>query len=170
MDKRFRKIKDRTKKRQWLAGMLTLFVLLMVWSCSESDCSLNGQSSIRFVFVNSRNGAVVSLFDSLTVTALSTDSVLLNRERGINHITLPLNYTGETTTFVLHYTRFLRDTLRITHENYPHFISLDCGISMYYQLKDISYTTMLIDSVRLINPEIDDNEKDNYRIYYTPDE
>ena len=139
-------------------------------ACSESDCSLSGRPSVRFAFVNSLDHAPVSLFDSLTVTALGTDSVLVNRERGIDHLTLPLDYSAGTTTFVLHYSRFLRDTITVAHTNHPHFISIDCGISMFYHLDGLEHTSILLDSIQLVNPDIDDNEKNNYRIYYTPDE
>ena len=46
---------------------------------------------------------------------------------------------------------------------------MDCGISMFYTLKEVQYTTYLLDSITLVNPDINDNEKDNYHIYYTPD-
>lgn len=138
-------------------------------SCSENDCSMGGRPSARFTFINSKNGGIINLFDSLTVTAFGTDSILLNRGKAINHITLPLSYVDHETTFVLHYTSFLRDTIWVTHENFPHFISMDCGIDMFYQLREIRYTTLLLDSISVVNPDIDDNEKENCRIYYTPD-
>ncbi|RGN47360.1 MULTISPECIES: DUF6452 family protein [unclassified Bacteroides] len=152
----------------WGTVLLLLFIFNFI-SCSENDCSLGGRPSVRFSFMNSKTHAIVNLFDSLTVTALDTDSILLNRGKGINHITLPLSYVNEETTFVLHYSRFLRDTIWVKHENYPHFISMDCGISMFYTLKEVQYTTYLLDSITLVNPDINDNEKDNYHIYYTPD-
>ncbi len=165
------KIQETTGRQQSLIGMLLLsFFILTLTGCSENDCSLGGRPSARFAFIDSRTNTRVSLFDSLTVTALGTDSILLNRLKGIDHITLPLSYVGDTTTFVLHYSRFLRDTIEVFHENYPHFISIDCGVSMFYHLKDVNNTSILIDSIRLVNSDINDNEKDNYRIYYTPDE
>lgn len=144
-------------------------ILSCFLSCSENDCSLGGRPSARFTFLNSKNGKVINLFDSLTVTALGTDSILLNRGKAINHIILPLSYVNQETTFILHYTRFLRDTIWVTHENFPHFISIDCGVSMFYHLRQIQYTTFLLDSILLVNPDINDNEKENCRIYYTPD-
>ena len=153
-----------------LAVCLVALLPLAFSACSDSDCSLGGRPSVRFAFVNSLNRAPVSLFDSLTVTAFDTDSVLVNRERGIDHVTLPLSYSASTTTFVLHYSRFLRDTITVMHTNHPHFISIDCGISMFYHLDGLEHTSILLDSIQLIDPDIDDNEKNNYRIYYTPDE
>lgn len=171
MKKLLPKIRIKTRTRQFLTGSLLLsFFLFNLTACSENDCSLEGRPSVRFAFIDSRTNARVNLFDSLTVTALKTDSILLNRLKGINHISLPLSYISDTTTFILHYSRFLRDTIEVFHENYPHFISMDCGISMFYHLKGIDNTSILIDSIQLVNPDINDNEKDNYRIYYTPDE
>lgn len=171
MKKLKHKIREIIGRYQNLFGILLLsFFIFNLIACSENDCSLGGQPSVRFAFINSRTNTRVSLFDSLTVTALKTDSILLNRLEGIDHITLPLSYVSDTTTFILHYSRFLRDTIEVFHENYPHFISIDCGINMFYHLKNADNTSILIDSIRLINPNVNDNEKDNYRIYYTPDE
>lgn len=147
----------------WIGAWL----LVALSACSESDCSIEGQPTARFSFFDSRTHSQVSLFDSLTVTALGTDSVLLNREKGIDHLSLPLSYTESTTRFVLHYTHTLRDTLTVSHLNRPHFISMDCGISMFHTLEHVAHTTVLIDSVCLTNPDINDHEKENYRIYYT---
>lgn len=165
------KIREIIGRCQNQIGILLLsFFIFNLIACSENDCSLGGRPSARFAFIDSRTNTRVSLFDSLTVTALETDSILLNRLKGIDHITLPLSYVSDTTTFILHYSRFLRDTIEVFHENYPHFISIDCGINMFYHLKKVDNTSILIDSIRLVNPDIDDNEKDNYRIYYTPGE
>lgn len=146
---------------------LSYLFLFLMSGCSESDCSLGGRPAARFNFIDSKKHTLVSLFDSLTVTTLGTDSILLNKVKAINHITLPLNYVEKETTFILKYNRFVYDTLWVEHENYPHFISMDCGISMFYHLKNVKYTTNLIDSIALRNPDIDDNEKENFQIFYT---
>lgn len=160
--------KSRFRSKPFTSALaLSCLFLFLIYSCSESDCSLGGRPAVRFNFIDSKKHTQVSLFDSLTVTALGTDSILLNRVKAINHITLPLNYVEKETTFILKYTRFVHDTLWVEHENYPHFISMDCGISMFYHLKNIRYTTNLIDSIALRNSDIDDNEKENFQIFYT---
>lgn len=157
-------------KMKGIVFILFFYAIIFCFpSCSENDCSLGGRPSARFTFLNSKNNKVISLFDSLTITALGTDSILLNRGKSINHIILPLSYVDQETTFILHYTKLLRDTIWVTHKNFPHFISMDCGISMFYQLREIQYTTFLLDSILLVDPNINDNEKENCRIYYTTD-
>ena len=164
--------KTQSSFRLILQGLLFIGLLvcsLLAGSCSGSDCSLGGEPMLRFTFINSRTHAPVKLFDSLSVTALDTDTILINRDKHIDHISLPLSYTAPQTTFVLHYSRLLQDTIRLTHENSPHFISTDCGIAMFHKLTNITYTQILIDSIRLVNSDVNDYEKENYRIYYTPD-
>lgn len=143
---------------------------ILMEACAENNCSPGGQSVVRMTFINSLTKEPVTLFDSLTVTALGTDSILINRDSHIDHLSLPLSYTDNETHFVLHYNRILRDTINLTHENIPHFISTDCGVGMFHKLTNLSYTQILIDSIRLVNSDVNDYEKENYRIYYTPDE
>ena len=37
---------------------------------------------------------------------------------------------------------------------------------MYYKIEDLNYTTHVLDSVTLVNPEINNEEKKNFNIYY----
>lgn len=161
------------KKKQYRWKIVFLYLIgLGLAGCSESDCSLGGRPSARFGFYDSETGKLVTLFDSLSVITPITadeDSILINKDKQIDHITLPFNYVGEETMFVLVYTRDLRDTLWIEHENIPYFTSMDCGISMFYQIKGVRASTNGLDSVILRNPEINDNEKENFQIYYTTD-
>lgn len=41
--------------------------------------------------------------DSLTITALGTDSIILNNQKKVHTLMLPLRYTSDTTVFILWY-------------------------------------------------------------------
>lgn len=38
---------------------------------------------------------------------------------------------------------------------------------MFYQVENINYTTNSLDSVVIVNPDINNEEKKNFNIYYT---
>ena len=88
-----------------------LLALCTMGACSENDCSLGGRPSARFNFLDSETNKLVSLFDSLTITSLGTDSILLNRGSAINYVTLPLSYVATETTYILKYTKDVHDTI-----------------------------------------------------------
>lgn len=139
----------------------------VITACSESDCSIGGRPAARFNFLDTESLEQVSLFDSLTITSLGTDSVLLNKGKALKYVALPLSYVATETTYILQYTETEHDTIWLEHENTPHFISMDCGVDMFYTIKNIRYTTWVLDSIVIRNADINDTEKENFQILYT---
>ena len=156
-----------SKNNFFSAFVVVLLGVLLLSACSENDCSLGGRPSARFNFIDAESKKQVSLFDSLTITSIGTDSILLNRAKSINHVTLPLNYIATETTYILKYNRELHDTIWLKHKNIPHFISMDCGVDMFYEIDSVGYTKHGLDSIVLRNADINDTEKENFQIYYT---
>lgn len=97
---------------------------------------------------------------------LKTDT-LVNRQYGADHIQIPFSYTEKEDTFFLMYSKRLRDTLIVKHDNTPYFISMDCGTVMNYSLIEISSTNYLIDSIQILDKEVTNTLKENVKIYFT---
>jgi hypothetical protein len=57
--------------------------------------------------------------------------------------------------------------LVLTHRNIPYFINLDCGTMMFYEVTGAETTTRMLDSLVITNPNIDNYEKENFKIYFT---
>ncbi|MBO5000829.1 MAG: hypothetical protein J6C58_08370, partial [Bacteroidaceae bacterium] len=76
-----------------------------------------------------------------------------------------LSYTDRTT-YVMHYSETLRDTIQLTHKNIPFVSDIECGSMMFYKVEQVAYTTNVLDSVTLVNPDINNEEKKNFNIYY----
>ena len=66
-----------------------------------------------------RDSVVGIAWDSLTVTAFGTDSVIINRETSVHAVSLPLRYAEETTVIVLHYTDAYKDPASQEHALLP---------------------------------------------------
>lgn len=137
--------------------------------CSESDCPLTTTSVARFEFLDSKTHVPVSFNNGVTVDGivqkgdtLLTDTVF---NQAKSYMSLPLSYT-EKTTYVMHYSETLRDTIELTHKNIPFVNSIDCGAMMFYQVEGLRYTTNVLDSIKILNPEINNEEKRNFNIYY----
>ncbi len=154
---------------------ITIFIttLLMLCNliagCGESDCSLTTVSVARFDFLDSQTGKSVAFTNGTTVTGIATIADTLNVDTVFNqaksYMAVPLSYTDKTT-YVLHYTELMRDTIEVTHQNIPFVNNIECGTLMFYQIESLRYTTNALDSVTLINPNVTNEETTNFNIYY----
>ena len=138
-------------------------------SCSESECPITTLSLARFDFLDSKTHAAITFTNGTTITGISVvegevlEDTLFNLAQ--SSMSLPLSYT-HSTTYVMHYTETLRDTIEVTHKNIPFVSDIECGTMMFYEVEGLRYTTNALDSVVLINSEITNEEKKNFNIYY----
>ncbi|MDR3119554.1 MAG: calcium-binding protein P [Mediterranea sp.] len=138
-------------------------------SCAgESDCSVAGRAML-WSSVYKLDGATVAdgMLDSLTVTTLPADIILLNKAENVTRFGLPLRYTSDTTTWIFHYGAQISDTVVIRHTNTPEFVSMECGYEMKQAIVGISYTRMsLLDSIRITNSGTNTNETKNLELFF----
>jgi len=144
-------------------------VLSFLPGCGDTNCPLTTIALARFDFVDSHTHAPVSLTNGATVTglvmvndSLDVDTVFNQAQ---NYMSVPLSYTNRTT-YVIHYTELMRDTIEVVHKNTPFVSDIECSPMMFYQVEEIRYTTNALDSVTLTNPNITNEEKTNFYIYY----
>ena len=149
--------------------LLLLMLFAIMTGCEEDSCSLTTRTVARFQFLDSKTHASISLLQGATVTGIATIADTLNIDTVFNqaksYMSVPLSYTNKTT-YVLHYTELMRDTIEVTHKNIPFVSDIECGTLMHYKVEGFKYTTHALDSVVLINPEITHEEKNNFNIYY----
>lgn len=149
-----------------IALMATLFILT---GCGESNCPLTTVSVARFDFVDSQTHKPVKLTQGVNVTGIATIADTLHVDTLFNQATsymsLPLSYTDQTT-YVMHYTELMRDTIWVKHRNIPFVSDIECSAMMHYQVESLKYTTNALDSVTIINPQITNEETNNFLIYY----
>ena len=169
-------------------------------ACSdENDCSLAGRPMMYCTIytINPDNPTIAlkDTLDSLTITALGTDSIILNNEKNVHTLMLPLRYTSDTTVFIFRYDPKRRekdvDTLYIVQQNTPYFQSMECGYMMKQNIISAKFGKPgrpgnpppygngqpdQIDSLHINNKEANTNEIENLQIFYnyrperTPDE
>ena len=149
---------------------LLIFGLTLLYGCGgEPECPLNSTSLARFEFLSSKTHTPVKLTNRATVTGIATvngivevDTVFNQAE---NYMSVPLSYTDQTT-YVIHYTETMRDTIVLKHKNIPFVSDIECPALMFYEVEDMSYTTYALDSVKLVNARITYEEAINFHIYY----
>lgn len=144
-------------------------------SCDSTSCPLNNTvySTYGFYAIMNGNEEAVQIQDTLTVKASGTDSILINRLTGQNKIELPVSYNAPTDTLCFEFinTNGLSrtDTIWLDKENYPHYESPECPASMFHVVTSIRYTRNLIDSVLVVNPNLNYNASENFKIYFRSD-
>ncbi len=157
------------KGRFVIGIILSVVCSLFIGSCGESDCSLSTISYARFDFLDSKTHKTVALTNGATVTGtINKDNTLITEtvfNQATNYMSVPLSYTNQTT-YVVNYSETLRDTIELTHKNIPFVNDIECGTLMFYEIESLRYTTNVLDSVTLVNPEINNEEKKNFNIYY----
>jgi hypothetical protein len=155
-------------KKKLSSILLVLCCTLLLCNCEEENISSNVRSVARFNFINSITQKQTAMSASLTVTAYDTDSILIKEASNATNATLPFKYSGNITTFIYKFSDTVKDTIWIEHDNYPHYISMDAGISMYYNIKSAKCTTYLLDSIVTTNTTVNEEEKENFLLYFTP--
>ena len=155
----------RTRTPSPLRHLLAAVVLLSgIAACSDTDCTTSNTAYVNYNIYDA-NGNSVSLTGPVTVTAAGTDSVLINQESNLQSMQLPLRYTSTEDTFVVHLSEFLFDTIFVTHQNIPHFISMECGTGMYYHIDNARCTRRIFDSISVVNPDINFDANEHIQMY-----
>ena len=160
------------KKTFTLIALLVITACLSFQSCGESECPLTTVSLARFDFLDSETHGGVGITSGATITGIVQleDTILTDTiyNKAETSMSLPLSYTNRTT-YVMHYTETIRDTIELTHKNIPFVSDIECGTMMFYKVESVKYTTYALDSVVIINPDINNEEKKNFNIYFRVD-
>lgn len=171
-----------------MKNLVRIFLLLIIVgaavsihsSCSdENDCSLAGRPmmycTLMTINPDDKTRAVNDTLDSLTIRALGTDSIILNNEKRVHKLMLPLRYTSDSTVFILQYDPVRKpndvDTLYIVQQNTPYFQSMECGYMMKQNIISAKFgnragSSEKIDSIYFRNKEANSNEIENLQIFF----
>lgn len=146
--------------------------LLLTTSCETVDCTLYNKVSMGVGFYDS-DGLPTQLSTLLTVTAIGTDSILLNKSAQ-QLVRLPLSYTAEVDTFVLKYINdgqvVDQDIVMVEKTNRQHFESPDCPTRVFHDIVGVKHTSNRIDSIHVLLPTVEYGEFMNLKIFVKDDE
>ena len=163
--------------------LIRLFLILFVagiaigthTSCSEdSDCSIAGRAMINCTLYRMPAPSETILqndtLDSLTVTALGTDSIIINNQKKVHTLSLPLRFTSDSTVFIFYYAYredpTLCDTVYIKQDNTPYFESMDCGYSMKQSILGLGHSEVELDSIYISNKQANTDGTENLKLFY----
>ncbi len=147
-----------------LPTCLLLFgILLWLGACTEDSDQSQPRTTcgVGFYLKEPYGKQTIS---NLTVSILDGDT--LYRNASLDAISLPLRYVGDTSRFVLTVGENPSDILTIVHKNTPHFISMDAGYAMYYEIVKVECTDYTIEEATGVIPTVNTNEQENISIFY----
>lgn len=142
-------------------------------ACSTDDCEGNKNSLPYAEFYTSAISPKQITVDSLTVYGQGApgDSLLTNNA-SLSSVYLPFDIDSEETTYFFKYNRKelaehnITDRITFRYNIRPMFVSSACGVIYQYEVKNIEYTTHLIDSVTCPGGVITNADSPNIRVYF----
>lgn len=172
-----------------MKNLIRIFLIVLIagsaiglhTSCSEdNDCSMDGRPMIYcnlFTIDPETKQQLNDTLDSLTITAFGTDSIILNNQKNVHSLMLPLRYTKDSTVFILRYDyptfTDRSDTLILTYSNIPYFQSIECGYMMKQTLTGDSIRKTKnknqkyqLESIKVLSKEANSHEIKNLQLFY----
>lgn len=151
-------------KASALQGLTFGLLLLLAGACNDTDCTVSNTAYVNYGLYNG-NGVAVAFTEPVTVTTTGVDSVLINQENNMQLMQLPLSYTNTEDTFIVHLSETLFDTIYVTHQNIPHFISMECGTGMYHHIDAVRCAHRIFDSITIVNPDVTYDTNEHIKVY-----
>ena len=153
---------------------ILIFDLAVLAACSSIDCPFNNTVYSQYTLMKGGGLKPDTLTDTLTILTArrdGQDTIIYNKGVKTTSFSLPMSYTRDQDAlfFLLKDTlgRTVRDTIRVSKTNTPHFESVDCAMSYFHTITAVSTSHHAIDSVVLINPNVTyDTSSPHFRIYF----
>ena len=151
-----------------------LFALAFLFACTQTEnCTQAKNVLMQVGFYKKTMDSTTNIYsksdltiDSIWVMGLGTDSLLYNKETSIKSINIPLKKTIEQTDYIVRFNN-TTDTISIFHTNNDrYYLSLECGCVVAHSIDEIVSTGHFIDSVSIINRDINTTNAENIQIYH----
>lgn len=172
--------------------ILTLFaiVIFLCHSCDPGEiCKDSIEAYANTKFYKSLDGALKdTTFGKFIVRGIQNpDTIPSDTLSNVNALKLPLPQGIDSCMFVFSFavydsvltqindstiklirtiTHYVDDTIKLKYSRQLYLISADCGFAHLFDLKNISSTNNLIQSVKIVNSEIETSDEENIRILF----
>lgn len=153
-----------------------MMLLPVVVSCSTDECEENTSALPLAGFYSSGKVPQAISLDTISVYGIGApgDSAIISKKAGRSETYLPFDPESDESKFVIRYDALAgtsggnapSDTITFVYSKTPWFYSVACGVSYVYDIKDIQYSTNIIDSVACPRGVIDNSQGENIRIYF----
>ncbi len=140
--------------------------LLALTSCTpDTECRHDENVRCVILFINGKTQNPIA-FDSLTVQGVGADSILMNNQKKVNKLSLPLRTDTTATSFLLTSGSSYKETITIYHTPAPYFVSMACGCFVYHTIDTIETTNMRLTQAEILNTAVQNTPEDNIRLFF----
>lgn len=159
-------------------GCATLGVAVAAGSlsgCNTQGCTDNRSALPLMGLYSSSTGARIVL-DSIDIGGVGAphDSLLIHSGQSVQSLYLPFRYDHNQTSFFIHYDYKLQglddpafdDIITIDYTTEPYFASEECGAFYIYTIRNLTYTTHLIDSVAIVDSVINNIDMERIQVFF----
>jgi hypothetical protein len=151
---------------------LALCCMLFAGCDSGYDCALENVAYNRIKFYTIGSDGTekeYALPDALTVSMMVNGEsyIVVNHVTNAKEMKLPMSYTATCDTVIMDFFGRYSDTLYIGHSNIPIFQSMECGVIMHHKLNGATHTARLIDSMAINNANVNFDNNENIKLYFT---
>lgn len=147
-------------------GCLAALLAMLLSACDSFDCKLENNILLKIGFYN-EEGESVQLNDTLSVLAIGTDSILVNRNLRTHSLSLPMSHYRECDSLVLQVwgeDYVIYDTLALRKSNKEYFEGLNCPVKVKHELTSASSSHWMIKEIKIVNPTVDYTNGENIQI------
>lgn len=167
-----------SKAKALLYIVVLVLLTIVPMACDNVTCPLENTVACEYGFYASARddngelipGMAVSVGDTLTVTAIGPDTILMNRLVGASSMSLPVSYYNDVDVLEFAYVdaqgRTAADTLWMSKRNQHHFDDPSCPIHIWHTILGVRSTHHLIDTVVIASPDINYDGLENLQVYY----
>lgn len=154
--------------------ILCSVILCVVAGCNNEECYENKNSlPLAGFYASDSTGQAIGI-DSLVIYGVGApgDSLLQDNVRGLSQTYLPFRIDRDSTVYVFKYSQQslarhgIADTIVFDYELKPWFESAGCGVIYRYEMRSITTTHHIIDSVVCPLGVIDNVNQENLKIYF----
>lgn len=157
--------------RNWRYIALVVCTMMIVACTTDTTCRQDMEVAMGVTLhadsLNDKGLAVkYTKWDSITVETVGSNGIgiVVDNKKGLSKLTLPMRPDTTRTAYIITFHE-QTDTLFVEHTQRQYFVSLACGCAIYHTINNAWSTDWRVDSVVILNANVENAVQDNLRIY-----
>lgn len=157
--------------RNWRYIALVVCTMMIVACTTDTTCRQDMEVAMGVTLhadsLNDKGLAVkYTKWDSITVETVGSNGIgiVVDNKKGLSKLTLPMRPDTTRTAYIITFHE-QTDTLFVEHTQRQYFVSLACGCAIYHTITNAWSTDWRVDSVVILNANVENAVQDNLRIY-----
>ena len=154
------------KKYGFVLFITVIIIVVYFPSCNfERACDKPTKFPVQTKFYNSNSSTLRdTVLKDVSLYGVGREDSLIYNDIDTNRLNYRLSPFSETTKIILN--AFSKtDTLIFSYTRHLELVSQTCGFAMFFDIKEITFSGSLIDSVHLIEPTLDASKEEHLQVF-----